>query len=40
MTSDIDYIKTIIHTVPGHVEGEYRQPFENQIVNFFRMIKI
>ena len=34
MTSDIDYIKTIVHTAHGHVEGGYRWPFENQIAKF------
>ena len=34
LTSDIDYIKTIIRTAPGHVEGGYQWPFENQIAKF------
>ena len=34
MTSDIDYIKTIVRTAPGHIEGGYRWPFENQIAKF------
>jgi hypothetical protein len=35
MTSDIDYIiETIIRTSPGHIEGGYRWPFENQIAKF------